>query len=206
MNRKRGTQPLHVTLQDTIRSLVHNEGIRPGEMIPSERELSKCCGASRSSVRKAILSLVQEGVLVRIPGKGTFVAENSGSASPFPGRTGNIGFVVLLSSLDRTRPDIQAHAAENGRVSWMPFYSEVFEGASQELQRNDLHLLFFVGYQDDPSERSKFRDFLKKVDGAIVCELAVTHFAQIIEAASISAVFLNPSVALRSEEADVVLM
>lgn len=206
MNRKRGTQPLHVTLQDTIRSLIHDEGIQPGEMIPSERELSQRCGASRSSIRKAILSLVHEGILLRIPGKGTFVAENSGAVSPFVGRTGNIGFVVLLSSLDRTRPDIQAHATENGRAFWMPFYSEVFEGASQELQRNDLHLLFFVGYQDDPSERSRFRDFLKKVDGVITCELAVVPFAQVIEASSVSAVFLNPSLALRPEMADVVLI
>ncbi len=195
-----------MTLQETIRSLIHDEGIQPGAMIPSERELSKCCGASRSSIRKAILSLVHEGVLVRIPGKGTFVAENSGSLSSLSEYTGNVGFVVLLSSLDRTRPDLRAHTTENGRVSWMPFYSEVFEGASQELQRNDRHLLFFVGYQDEPSERSKFREFLKKVDAVIVCELAVAHFAQIIETLSVSAVFLNPSVTLRSGGADVVLM
>ena len=43
------------------------------DMIPSEIELSRRFGISRSTVRVAILELVNEGGLERIPGKGTFV-------------------------------------------------------------------------------------------------------------------------------------
>lgn len=201
MNRKKGT-PLHVALQEAIMSLIATRGIQPGEKIPSERELSKECQASRSSIRKAILALVHKGILVRAPGKGTFVAAKHSTFEVFSPRTGNIGFVVFLSSLDRTRPDIRAYVAENGRVSWMPFYSEVFEGAHEELQRNDVHLLFFAGYQDTPAEKAKFGDFLRKVDGLIVCELASSSFAELLEMSPVPVVLVNPSVLPRSLKAD----
>lgn len=202
MGRRKGALPLHVALQETIMSIIAAEGIQPGERIPSERELSERCQASRSSIRKAILALVHRGVLVRVPGKGTFVAEKRGVFEASSPRTGNIGFVVFLSSLDRARPDIRAHVAENGRVSWMPFYSEVFEGAHGELQRNDVHLLFFAGYQDTPAEKAKFGDFLRKVDGLIVCELAASSFAELLEVSPVPVVLVNPSLLPRAFRGD----
>lgn len=88
----------------------------------------------------------------------------------------------------------------------MPFYSEVFEGASEELQRNDVHLLFFAGYQDTSAEKAKFRDFLKKVDGLIVCELASPSFAQLLEASPVPVVLVNPSILPCSLRGDVLLI
>lgn len=46
----------------------------PGEMIPSELELSDQFHVSRTTVRQAIGDLVSSGYLVRQQGKGTFVA------------------------------------------------------------------------------------------------------------------------------------
>lgn len=206
MSRKRGVHPLHVALREAIKDIITAQGLEPGAKIPSERELSQRCQASRTSIRKAILSLIQEGILVRVPGKGTFVAERRSASADSPYRTGNIGFVVFLSSLDRARPDIRAHVTENGRVSWMPFYSEVFEGAHEELQRNDVHLLFFAGYQDTSAEKAKFRDILKKVDGVIVCELASPSFAELLETSPVPVVLVNPSVLPHVRRADVLLI
>ena len=45
------------------------------DKLPSEAELAADYGVSRVTVRKAMLDLVQEGLLVRRQGKGTFVAE-----------------------------------------------------------------------------------------------------------------------------------
>ncbi|MGG5751531.1 GntR family transcriptional regulator [Zafaria sp. Z1313] len=47
---------------------------RPGQAIPSERELTLFFGVARMTVRQAIDALVEEGVLERIIGVGTFVA------------------------------------------------------------------------------------------------------------------------------------
>ncbi|MFB0834302.1 GntR family transcriptional regulator [Arthrobacter halodurans] len=47
---------------------------RPGQAIPSERDLTRHFGVARMTVRHAIDSLVEDGVLERIIGVGTFVA------------------------------------------------------------------------------------------------------------------------------------
>jgi GntR family transcriptional regulator len=49
-------------------------GLAPDAAIPSERELMSTYRVSRATVRRAIESLVAEGALRRVQGKGTFVA------------------------------------------------------------------------------------------------------------------------------------
>jgi GntR family transcriptional regulator len=55
--------------------MIENEELKPGDMIPPERELCEVQGVSRMTINKAIMSLVNEGVLYREQGKGTFVAK-----------------------------------------------------------------------------------------------------------------------------------
>ncbi len=69
------------------RSVVHQiEGLilqgvlRPGERLPSERELSDRLGVSRPSLREAVAELQEAGLLVSRAGSGIFVADVLGSA------------------------------------------------------------------------------------------------------------------------------
>ncbi|ABL83456.1 transcriptional regulator, GntR family [Nocardioides sp. JS614] len=55
-----------------MRTLV--TGAAPGSPAPSERELVHRFGVARMTVRQAMDALVVEGLLERIPGRGTFVA------------------------------------------------------------------------------------------------------------------------------------
>lgn len=68
-----GPRPKHVQLRDLLLDLATNE-LSPDEVIPSERELMATYGVSRATTRKAVDSLVVDGLLQRIHGKGTFVA------------------------------------------------------------------------------------------------------------------------------------
>src|SRR6478735_9736610 len=62
----------HVQVREYVRTLV--TGAAPGSPAPSERELVHRFGVARMTVRQAMDALVVEGLLERIPGRGTFVA------------------------------------------------------------------------------------------------------------------------------------
>ena len=69
----------HVQVREYVRSLV--AGAAPGTAAPSERELVHRFGVARMTVRQAMDALVVEGLLERIPGRGTFVARPRRTAS-----------------------------------------------------------------------------------------------------------------------------
>lgn len=66
--------PLYLQLQQLIRNAIGKEVLTQGEALPAERDLSAEYAVSRITVRKAIAGLVEEGLLTRRHGAGTFVA------------------------------------------------------------------------------------------------------------------------------------
>lgn len=67
--------PLHYQLKTILLEMIENEELKPGDSIPTERELCEIQGVSRMTINKAIMSLVNEGILYREQGKGTFVSK-----------------------------------------------------------------------------------------------------------------------------------
>lgn len=65
--------PKYFQVQEILRQKVLN--LSEGDQIPSELELCQMFQVSRITVRKAVEGLVQEGMLVTIQGKGTYVAK-----------------------------------------------------------------------------------------------------------------------------------
>lgn len=73
-------QPLYDQLVDILTEKIEHE-YRPGDLLPSERELSKYYGLSRTTVRLALQELERLGLVVRQHGRGTFVADRSVQAT-----------------------------------------------------------------------------------------------------------------------------
>ena len=67
-----------------IKDALLNRELNPGDMMPSETELTKSLGVSKSSVREAIKMLEILGVVESIQGKGTFVKKKADSKSINP--------------------------------------------------------------------------------------------------------------------------
>ncbi|MFA5803946.1 MAG: GntR family transcriptional regulator [Melioribacteraceae bacterium] len=74
INRK-SALPLYYQLKEIIKEDVDVGKYKPGGKIPSENELCDILCISRNTAKQAITDLVSEGILFRIQGKGTFVAE-----------------------------------------------------------------------------------------------------------------------------------
>ncbi len=66
--------PAYRKIMEYIREEMRSGRYAPGDRIPSENELSRMFGVSRLTASRAIEKLADEGLLVRIPGLGTFVS------------------------------------------------------------------------------------------------------------------------------------
>lgn len=66
--------PVYVRIRESLRSRIAEGTLKRGEQLPSEDDLARGFGVSRMTVRKSLEDLLDEGLLYRRHGVGTFVA------------------------------------------------------------------------------------------------------------------------------------
>ena len=110
-------QPLYDQLVDILMEKIDHE-YRPGDLLPSERELSERYGLSRTTVRLALAELEQLGLVVRQHGRGTFVADRSAKvanlmqAYSFTDQMRSLGRVPETTILEFSEMDADKNLAE----------------------------------------------------------------------------------------------
>lgn len=72
--------PLYQQLDEILRARISSGEWAPSQRIPSENELNRIYGLSRMTVRGVLNKLTADGLLLRVPGKGTYVAHDKISA------------------------------------------------------------------------------------------------------------------------------
>jgi DNA-binding GntR family transcriptional regulator len=75
--RRDSAVPLHFQLRHLLLDMIERGEFRPQRAIPTERALAARYGVSLAPIRQAMLDLVREGLLYRVPGQGTFLREQS---------------------------------------------------------------------------------------------------------------------------------
>lgn len=68
-------EPLYTRFEELVRERIESGEWQPERRIPSERELSTEFGLSRATTRKALERLVADGILRKVPRRGTFVSQ-----------------------------------------------------------------------------------------------------------------------------------
>ena len=115
-------QPLYDQLIDILTEKIEQE-YRPGDLMPSERELSERYGLSRTTVRLALQELERLGMVVRKHGRGTFVADRSTQATnlmqsySFTDQMRAMGRVPLTTILEFSEIDADKNLAEHMGVT-----------------------------------------------------------------------------------------
>ena len=77
------SQPLHRQLRDLMLARIESGEWSPGTYLPSETRLAEDYGVAVGTLRKALLDLAAEGVVVRRQGKGTVVTSHDSDAVLF---------------------------------------------------------------------------------------------------------------------------
>lgn len=82
VNKGLSAVPLYRQLKERIKNDIRVGRYQPGDQLPSEVELQKEYGMSRVTVRNAMSELTSEGYIIKVQGKGSFVATSDVSRLP----------------------------------------------------------------------------------------------------------------------------
>lgn len=134
--------PKYLQLAEELRSQVETGILKPGDRLPSFNEMRKNFCATQNTVEKVFALLEKDGLIVREPSRGIFVAPASSTAKV---RTGIVGVAGLGFSVE----------------SYSAYYAELLRGMQKVAGPAGVQLLLLdfrapVGWE--------------KVDGVIVCD------------------------------------
>lgn len=74
--------PLYVQLERALLTKMRQDGLRPGDRIPTEAEIAETYAVSRATIRQALTRLTADGYVERIQGLGSFVAKPRPTHTP----------------------------------------------------------------------------------------------------------------------------
>ena len=78
---KSAPQPIYQQIKTTIEQKIGSGEWQPGQKLPSENELVLALDVSRMTINRALRELTQQGLVNRVHGRGSFVAERPRHAS-----------------------------------------------------------------------------------------------------------------------------
>ncbi|MBR1952910.1 MAG: GntR family transcriptional regulator [Lentisphaeria bacterium] len=115
--------PIYKQLRELLESKIASGELNPGDKIFTEARLAEEFQVSRTTIRRALAGLEKEGIIVRFPGKGTFVNLTIGDQVKDPPFTVGVNFFKSITDNN--------------------FYSYVMEGILCEAERRNIHIKTF---------------------------------------------------------------
>lgn len=138
-------------LRDIVRSAILRGEYKPGDLLPSQNEMCAKYGVSNHTVREAIGSLVHEGLLYRIQGKGTFVSERKLDKL-------TLGFVT-----SRMHRDFGTHY----RLGYS-LHPLLFQHIEEKAAEIDASVIVSLHHEDIDAERKSLLDLVERRVGGII--------------------------------------
>ncbi len=169
--------PLYEQIYEYVLNEVKEGRLRPGDRVSSEKELADQFGVSRITSKSALEKLAQSGVVLRIKGKGTYVAE--GSDAP----DGDSHESVPANGIpEEAIPGSAAIAAKRLFGLILPDFSESFGlglvyAIEERCSELGMRLLLKRSYGRQDEEESAIDIFMELgVDGLIIFPVHGEHY------------------------------
>jgi GntR family transcriptional regulator len=116
---RRGGIPLYYQVMRDLKEQIVSGRLGPGEKLPSEAEHTRRFGVSRVVIRQALRILEEQGLIVRVKGKGTFVSD-AVAEDAAPRISGSLEDLIHMG------PDTTIKVVEFRLVKATPDLAEVF--------------------------------------------------------------------------------
>lgn len=178
---------LYCQFADVLRKEILSGRHKPGEYIPSERQLSETHDINRITVRRGLAQLIKEGILYSVPGTGTFVSEATNLQQALERKKGVRGLTKKKNINCMVRclpPTIQS-----------PILSPYYIGIFTMLQRESSRLGYNISFNFITSlkeEKEIARTILERnTDGVILIGKMERNFIVSLYSKKISLVLID---------------
>ena len=148
--------PLYLQIVDDLKSKIASKELKAGDQLGSHAELSSTYGVSLITVKKALATLINDGIVFSRVGKGTFVAQ----------------------------PSIDTHRNEHPTIGLViqdvrsPFFSRIMHSVEDAAYKLGYHVLVSSSSGEAEKEEAqiaRFRNF--GVNGMIIASMSHQYHA-----------------------------
>jgi GntR family transcriptional repressor for pyruvate dehydrogenase complex len=151
-----------------LRRLIAEGRLRPGDRLPSERELAQALGVSRTSVRDAIRTLQMAGLLEPRQGEGTVVREISPESIMAPLASALLARRDLLADLMAVRkmiePAMAREAARRATPEEIRRMEAILARQAAKIEAGGLAIDEDTAFHDMIARASRNQVVLKVID------------------------------------------
>lgn len=142
---------MYQRVQEYIRDLISSNVLKVGDRIPTEKDLMERFGVSKITVVNALAGLVNEKIITRVPGKGTFVSEPESempAASPINAVKSihKAGGAMGTRLIGLILPSIYDY-----------FTIRLIQGIQQALNENDYRCMIYLSEGDIDKEKEAIK-------------------------------------------------
>ncbi len=134
---------LYQQIYEALKKQILDEVLRSGDLIPPENQIARQYNVNRSTVRKALQMLVDDGLVQKKPGKGSIVLDRSAPRTPLYRNPSvstsyrNIGFLL-----------------PSGNAITQLFYSTLFFVLEREFKRFNFSLIYSTFNEHDDLQQT----------------------------------------------------
>ncbi|MFC5647592.1 GntR family transcriptional regulator [Paenibacillus solisilvae] len=147
--------PLYKQIEQYLLDQIRLNNWQPNHKLPSETELAEKFNVSRLTIKKAMQNLMEEGLLYRIQGKGTFLSSNL-SGEP------------IAYSMDYSDSDKQSVAFITPLAKTIRSL-HLINGIEEELSKRGYHMIFCKTFNSKQLEKQMIQEVIRKgVSGIII--------------------------------------
>ena len=157
--------PLYRRIFDALSGRIGSGELKPGDRLPSEAETAREFGVSRITSKRALQMLAAEGLIRRIPGRGSFVIEGKAPAAEEAGGDGRLIALVIEDFEDsfgnKMIYAVEEYCRENGFR--LVLYRSRWDAAREEAAVRDAAALGAAGLLVVPVHGEYYSDVYLKL-------------------------------------------
>lgn len=151
---------LYLEIADKVLSLIESRKLKPHDPVPSEGELAKTFGVSRMTSKLALERLAEQGVVYRLPRRGTFLAGKREQDSQPDSVQASPASASDVRQANKTIALIVPHLSD--------YTSRIIAAVEHETRKHDFDLILKISKDKDDEDRCLKRLVDGSVDGMLL--------------------------------------